>query len=383
MMVSPSAGKPGGIEGPVPGLEKVTFLLHTSNRPLFLLRTLDHFDGMIGGQDPRLMILDASDDDHFARFQAGLAQRDHALSFELLRASRSLPLHLRIQAALERVSTPYVVLAADDDLYFFDWLGKGVALFDSDPSFGAVYGHTLWFELEEFAPYGANPRFFTKPVENPPERWLEGETARQRLHDVADTPSDLATTGWYALQRADHLRDIVDLGARHGLPDAFFERFLILAQAALTKTRRADEVFVARQVAKGPPRPPLSYRELAKDFDKLRSACRELLSRLGFDEASAAETIDYVYRNEIALMKRADAKRPLRQAANAVPILRTLWKKLVPNYDAPYPRDQRLPAPPPVDRCRREIEIVERLVTGPAAASAGATGLNRSLSRQA
>lgn len=382
MMGSESVGMPEEATAPVPGLEKVTFLLHTSNRPDFLLRTLDHFDRMVGDQDPRLMILDASDDARFGRFQAGLAQRDRVISFQLLRASRSVPLHPRIAEALERVSTPYVVLAADDDLYFFDWLERGVGLLDSDPSFGAVYGHTLWFELEEFAPYGANPIFYTKPVENPPERWLEGQTPKQRLHDVADTRSDLATTGWYALQRTDHLREIVDLGARHGLPDRFFEKFLVLAQAALTKTRRADEVFVARQVAKGPPRPPYSYRELATEFGKLRSACRELLLRLGFDESSTAETIDYVYRNEIALMKRADAKRPLRQAANALPILRSVWKKLVPNYHAPYPRDERLPAPPPVDKCRREIEIVERVVSGPPA-SDGATGLNPRLSRQA
>lgn len=73
---------------------------------------------------------------------------------------------------------------------------------------------------------------------------------------------------------------------------------------------------------------------------------------------------DRVYRSEIAQMKRADTKRHLRQAANAFPLLRSVWRRLVPKYRAPYPADDRLPTPPAVEDCRREVEIVERTVSG-------------------
>lgn len=343
---------------------KATIVVHTSNRPHFLLRLLAYYDAVAEARPIDVLVLDASIERHWAEFERGRNGRNYAFSLRIMRGDPSELLYHRLGKGLESVTSPYVILAADDDLYFFDWIDRGVALLDADRSFGTVYGHMMRFALDDFVPYASAVRCFVKPIENPPERWLEAGTARQRLIDVSDTASDLATTGWYAMQRTDQLREIIGLALRHGLNSPMFEKFLIFAQAALGKTRRLDEIFLARQLDVGPPRPPLSFQTQAAEFEKLRCASRELLIGLGSGVAEAEEMMDRVYRSEIAQMKRADAKRHLRQVASALPVLRSVWSRLVPNYHAPYRADVRLPAPPAMEDCRREVEIVERTVSG-------------------
>lgn len=207
-----------------------------------------------------------------------------------MRGDPSELLYRRLGRGLDAVTSPYVILAADDDLYFFDWIKRGVALLDADPSFGIVYGHTMRFALDDFVPYASSVRCFVNPIENPPERWLEAGTARQRLVDVSDTASDLATTGWYAMQRTDQLREIIGLALRRGLNNPMFEKFLIFAQAALGKTRRLDEIFLARQMDVGPPRPPFvpgaggGIRETAVRLARAADRPRLLRSRSRRDD---------------------------------------------------------------------------------------------------
>jgi glycosyltransferase domain-containing protein len=347
---------------------KVSLLVHTTNRPRFLLRLLDYYDSAPELRSTEVIVLDASGPEAVAEFERERRGRDYAFPLRIVRHDPSMALYRRMAAGLDMIDTPYVILAAEDDLYFFDWIPGAIELLDSDPSFGTVYGHTLKFELDSFVPYGAEVKFSIDRVTNPPDRWLEGGTPAERLAELGNSESNAATTGWYALQRASQLRAITDLSIRHQLTLHFFERLMVFTQAAMHKTRRLDRLYLARQVAPGHAWPPLSFRDSPDQVEGLKRACRELLAGLGYDERSAEGLVAHALRGEFAQMRRADSKRLLRRIANAFPFLRKIWGWLRPGADRPYPRDERLPPPPTLDECRREIEIVRRVVSGAARA---------------
>lgn len=342
---------------------KVSILVHTANRPWFLLRLLDYYETVPEVRSVEVVVLDASRDEAAATFERERQGRAYSFPLRIVRDDPASLIYRRIATALDAVATPYVLLAADDDLYFFDWIEPAVELLESDPSFGTVYGHTLRFELDEFVPHGENLRFFVDPYTNPPVRWLEGESAAERLAEIGDPGTYPATTGWYALQRTGQLRAIVDLAIRHGLDGTFFEKFLILGQNALHKTRRLDRVFLARQVARNEARPPVSFRASADQIGRMKAAFRELMAGLGHDADAADALFERAQRGDFAQMKRADAKRLPRRIADAFPLLRRIWGRLRPRRGPAYARDERLPAPPRIEDCEKEMAIVRRVVS--------------------
>jgi glycosyltransferase domain-containing protein len=362
---------------------KVAILVHTANRPWFLLRLLDYYQSVPDVRGIEVVVLDASRDEAAATFERERRRRRYDFPLRVLRRDPSWSIYRRLGFALDSIASPYLILAADDDLYFFDWIPGAIELLDSDPTFGTVYGHTLRFEMDEFVPYGTRVEYFIDPDTNPPNRWLEGETAAERLAELGNPETYPATAGWYALQRTSELRIIVDLAIKHELSDAFFEKFLIFAQAALHKTRRIDRVFLARQCARGEVRAPASFRDSAGQIARLRAACLELLAGLGFEGRAAEDLFELAHRGDFAEMKRADAKRHLRRIADAVPLLRRIWEWLMPKTGAAFELDERLPKPPSIDECQREVAIVRRIVSPGAEASPEAALLNRKRSRRA
>ena len=171
-------------------LDKITIVLHTKNRPWFLMRAIDYYSKEISSNGLQVIILDASNVGNWSVIAEEIRIRKYSPALRVLHHSPSCMLSTRLAEALTVISTPYVLLAADDDLYFFDWLESAVDLLDSDGSYGIVYGHTLGFELERFKPYGDKVKVFIANKRNPPARWLEGSTPLERLGELGRSDSD-------------------------------------------------------------------------------------------------------------------------------------------------------------------------------------------------
>lgn len=206
---------------------KITILIHTKNRPAFLLRLLDYYNEKIGSLRVFLIILDGSDEENYLTISDQIKTKKYQLNINFLHHDSQVSLTLRLAEALPLISTPYVLLAADDDFYFFDWLEPAVELLDSDLSYGVVHGYAIQFELESYIPYGNLVKLgYKKP--NPPIRWLEDENPFDRLKELGK--SNWATTGWYALQRTEILSTIVNIANKNELVDYHFERLLIFVK---------------------------------------------------------------------------------------------------------------------------------------------------------
>lgn len=301
--------------------EKVTILIHTKNRPWFLLRLIKYYNEKLGSVEINVIILDCSDDESFSIISEELNRKKYELRIRVLHHSQSSSFSHRMAEALPLISTPYVLLAADDDFYFFDWLKPAVDLLDSDLSYGIVYGHTVCFELEHYKPCGQLVRFdFSHP--NPPARWLEGHTPLERLIELGK--SDWTTMGWYALQRTEILSVITNNAKECRLDGYHFERLLIFCQTALSKTKMLNYIYLARQTC-NEKRPAYSFKVEQKSLKTLMDVSASILSQQkNIEIKSATGMVEDAFRAEIYQLRKNDSRRYLRIIGDRFPYLREI-----------------------------------------------------------
>lgn len=298
-----------------------------------------------------MIVTDGSDEEQWAAINASTKDQELSRRPTMLHSSYDTPLSERLAEALSLVDTPYVMLAADDDLYFPDWLEAGVSLLDTDASFGVVYGHTVQFEIADYQPFGRLQRFCIKEEKNPPPRWLEGYTVFERLEELGRPETDLATVGWYALQRTDLLKTIVTKSVENNFDGYLMEKFLIFCQAALFRTRMIDRIFLARQTNNREQRPPFSFQKEQAGLARLKQASAQLLTeQAGVAESSAFELVGSFYSGDIAQLKRADSKELLRRLANSLPLVRAAWDATARSvgFHKRHLRDPRFPSAPTI-----------------------------------
>ena len=301
---------------------RFTLLIHTRNRPEFLLRLLDFHEKNNHLFGTKIIIADASEPEIYLTIKEGIAQRKYSLNIELLHHSPLVSFTQRLIDAKNMISTPYVLLAADDDLYLFvEWLEPAVSLLDNDSQFGAVYGQTIRFKLDSYKPYGKLVGFgLSKRI--PPERWLEGDSAIGRLKELGK--SDWATVGWYALQRVETLNSILVKAEKYKLEGYYLEKFLVICQTILVKTRMLDNVFLARQ-DEDYIREPYSYNSLNTSLQDFKTASSEVLAMHDNIELSEAhEIIDDVFQCELEELKIADSRRLARKLIRRFQIVDTI-----------------------------------------------------------
>jgi len=343
--------------------KKITILVHTKNRPEFLLRLISYYDEMLGAVGTEIIILDCSDDDNFAKISDELDGRKHPLTIRMLHHPQSATIPDRIAEALRLISTPYVLLAADDDFYFFDWLRPAVDLLDFDSSYGVVYGHTVRFELARYEPLGKFVRFDIA-IPNPPARWLEGDSAIERLKELGR--SNWATTGWYALQRTEMLSVIVECAKEFHLDGYHFERLLVFCQAALYKTKKIDYIYLARQLC-DEHRPLYSFKLERERLDDLMKVCAHILSRReNIEMKTAIAMVEDAFREEILALKKNDSRKHLRFIADRLPFLRELKTRASRSLATtgvsldPLLPDSRFPSAPKINSDHPKILAIRR-----------------------
>ena len=345
-----------------------TIILHTRDRPEFVIRCLDYYSRHAAQIRLKLVVADGSRPQAWARLAEDLDRLASSHDIELMHCSAETPFAKRLEQALDHVSTPYVLLAADDDFYMLDWIEAAEDLLDGDVTFGVVYGHVLKFELERFVPYSDRVEFSVETTRNPPFRWLEDETTAQRLTELGNPATDLATAGWYALQRTSLLKLIIATAVHADLNPYGLEKLMIFAQAALARTRKLDRIHLARQVNRDEKRPPYGYRAQSATLRKLLDAAASLLvDHAGLQGEAAEELVALTFRGEIAQLERADSKRHLRTLADRIPQLRSLWTRAQTYRPGPWrtsgtAQDARFPPPPEISSDHPAVKIVREAV---------------------
>ena len=100
-------------------------------------------------EDINLIILDGSSENNFPKIEKVLCRYSNSdFSVRLLHDPDSDSFVKRLSEGSRLVETPYILLAADDDFYAFDWIDAACKILDSDSTIGVIYGNTLKFFAE-------------------------------------------------------------------------------------------------------------------------------------------------------------------------------------------------------------------------------------------
>lgn len=330
----------------------ITALLHTRDRPQFALRALRYYDGKLGYP---LHVLDASRAAAWDELRVGAERLRTSYPLTLVHRDHDVPLLERLGDALRAVDTPYVLLAADDDLYYPDWIARGIDYLNGDPSCSVVYGQVIFFALERFTPYGELISYaMWRP--NPVARWMQASDAASRLRELGRGPWQNGL-GWYALQRTSVLRRIVDVSAAAGFSGEMFERALTILQPIYGTSVMLDGIYLARQENADERRRPYTYRGKEGAFAKLHAIATEaLVDACGTDVARASEIVHATLAPEIAELRSNDRRSRFRveDVKERMPRLHRLVRlvKTMPYRVArsePHPWDSRFPVQPSLD----------------------------------
>lgn len=196
----------------------------------------------------RILIADGGADPTVAETVA--AEKSRGLDVEYLRYPFDrtyADYYAKLADALSRVTTPFVVMADNDDLFIPDALNRAIEFLQAHPEHVACGGQCAVFWLSsQDAPARADALYGDK---------IEWKCSSQFSTDVADTASQRlrercrgANDVFYAVHRTDllrrHFAAVRDTNPR----DLFLVEQLVMFLTAIAgKTRQLDTLYIARQ----------------------------------------------------------------------------------------------------------------------------------------
>ncbi len=342
-------------------ISTLSALLPTRKRPDFVGRAVRHHRDFFGGP---LFVCDGSSEANAERVRSVVAKESAGGNVTLLQRSADTAYVERVLQALEKVTTPYVVLLADDDLYFPESLLSATRHLDEHPDTGVVWGHVLHFQIANFSPYGAVGNFCYS-VPNPVARWLEDHTPAARLRELGQGP--WTTTGWYAVQRTSILREIFTLSHQRGFGPDMVERVLNLWQPIRGKVVMQDKICIARQLNPiiDETRPMSAFAESGIAIAKLERLAVDALVESGVVRAEAASAVADALAPEIAQLKANDRRvrfgyarlqgrlMPLRKWLRVMRRIRNRRQGI-----DPLAFDSRFPKQPTLAAAKSELAVI-------------------------
>jgi glycosyltransferase domain-containing protein len=313
-----------------------------------------------------VQIADGSNDRAWTEVAGVIDSYSTALNLEVDHSPPELSALDRVALVMQRCQTDYVLPLADDDFYLPDWLTAAIEVLDREPSVGVVHGHAIFFELDDYAARGALRRYFVHPRQIPPVRWLEAETPAERIALTTDGTYAPSVVGWYALQRTEQLRTILDRALELGIPENLMEYWLVFYQAVLTKTRLLDVIAIARQINSNAFHLAPDRTSASVWLPLLRSEFNDLLKEHQSVPDETASEIVNRYLDGVASEIRWSATRGrLHHMVGKLVGFGTFWRKLRPAFStaekahASYP-DARLPKLPKLADDDPAVELIRR-----------------------
>jgi glycosyltransferase domain-containing protein len=196
----------------------------------------------------RVLIADGGADATVAAAVA--AERSQGLDVEYVRYpfdSGYAEYYAKLADALSRVTTPFVVMADNDDLFIPDALQLAIEFLQAHPEYVACGGQCAVFWLSS---QGAPARPDTVYGDH-----IEWKCSSQFSTDVADTASQRlrercrgANDVFYAVHRTDLLRRHFEAVRDTNPRDLFLVEQLVMFLTAIAgKTRQLDTLYIARQ----------------------------------------------------------------------------------------------------------------------------------------
>jgi len=155
--------------------------------------------------------------------------------------------YAKLADALSRVTTPFVVLADNDDLFLADGLQRAVAFLVANPGYVACGGQCAVFWVSGERASESADALYGRQVEWKCSSQISSDvadTARQRLRDRCLGANDV----FYAVHRTELLRRQFEAIRDFNPRDLFLmEQTVMFLTAIAGKTRQLEVLYIARQ----------------------------------------------------------------------------------------------------------------------------------------
>lgn len=224
---------------------RLTILLTLKDRVAFTHRWLDY--AAAAALPFRILIADGGADNDIA--QAVAAKRVGGLDVEYVRYPVDhtyADYYAKLADSLSRVTTPFVVLADNDDFFIKDGLSLAVEFLQAHPGHVACGGQCAVFWVTGTGT-AASDALYSRTVEWKCSSQIFSDladSASQRLRDRCLGANDL----FYAVHRTDLLRRHFEAIREFNPRDLFLvEQAVMFLTAIAGKTRQLERLYIARQ----------------------------------------------------------------------------------------------------------------------------------------
>lgn len=330
--------------------DTLTLLVTTYNRYPRLRRLLRYAASV---QTPyAIHVLDSSSEP-LALNELGGLLRGHNVLHRIFEPSTS-PMQ-KLWEGLKEVSTPYVVLWADDDFLVPRSLANGVDFLERHQEYSVVHGHSALFTMETV--HG-------QPVPGCMPYWqctITHDTASQRLREYFGRSGVLN----YAIHRTEHLRQHIQLCCQHDLGYWWGELALGSFAVIRGRVKRLNCLYLLKEAHQGMDSWATwlgrTEAEVSPDFfdwvtgptfsqkyEVFRTCLAGALEQQdGTDLRTAQEVVKEAFWSYLMKMlankwhqrygggPRRGQPRRLREAARRIPGLRAAWRRA--RYLLPHP----------------------------------------------
>lgn len=214
----------------------LTIVIPTKNRTTFLERLLNYY--VATGLKYKIIIADSSENEHLIYNKNTIQKVDSELNISHEIYNTNIDVKEKIFLSLSKVTTPYVVLGADDDFFVPNTLDLAVDFLQRNPDFSVVGGEPLIFYLNSSNSHGK-----IKYLGGYPQKSIEDNNPATRLSDHL---LHYAST-WYFVHRTKQLREYWDFLNAKKFDFFFLEQIPSCLSIIDGKLKKLDNLYMVRQ----------------------------------------------------------------------------------------------------------------------------------------
>ncbi len=286
-------------------LKKLTLILTTNNkRKDFIFRFLDYYNSIYKFSNLKIILSDSGSKKNFLELKKLIKKKKYDLKILFLNYKSKYTKEIsrdawghpkfeyreRLIQILKKVNTKYIILAADDDVYFPNYFTKALKFLELNNDYSCLYGNQINFSLKKFTAHGKIIKIKLSKENNPANPWQEDENCLHRISNLGN--NSWSWFNWYAVQRRCVLKETVDAAKKFNIDGYLFEKFFSFCHSVLFKSKKIKFIYCARQ--ENPiynefiGREPFSYFRNLKSLNNFKKACCKFLlnnHKITFNEA--------------------------------------------------------------------------------------------------
>lgn len=353
--------------------DQLTILVLTYNRYPRLLRLLKYVSS--AGLPYAIHVLDSSSDPISSSELRGMLNHQ-GISYR--KYDPAIPSMAKVTEGLREVVTPYVVLWADDDFLVPRSFEEGIRFLGANPDYSVVHGESGLFRV-----VSRGSRNAIQWIEPYPQRSIAHPTAAERL--LAHLGRHYSVV-YYSIHRTENLKKNMNHCRRYGFDHARGELLSGSLSVIQGKTKSLDCLYMLREVH---PEMTSATENGGRKFDVLdwmtqtnfHSQYQQFLTCLGMElseadgieQPQAESIVKQAFLSYLARVIAEDYEQPfepkpmlksrLRELAQGLPMLRSIWYRVRPFLPGMEPELSLQALRRSTDRHHADFERIEEAVT--------------------